>query len=130
VPESEAQTEPEFPTEFAEKQARDGMLDLMLQVPMNDASVNPNVTLIVGGTFISGRIIGIKEWFSLFMEQLEGDEGWEPGVEVVEFPRYIHLKEAAAVVGGALVPSGGRGLLRIRLSDVQGWMPGSLARSK
>ena len=129
MPESQAETEPQFPTEFAEKQARDGMLDLMLQVPMNDASVNPNVTLIVGGTFISGRIIGIKEWFALFMEQLENNEDFEPA-EVAEFPRYIHLKEATAVVGGALVPSDGRGLLRIRLSDVQGWMPGSLARSR
>jgi hypothetical protein len=107
----------------------DNLLEQLVK-HVNDTGKLLDVTLTVAGSTITGRLAPRGKWLETLAGALEE-------TEVSEFARYIsaeagamdteeylHLSSAKTVFGeGQLVPQTG-GLLRLRVSAVDGWMIG------
>ena len=108
------------------------------------------VSLLVGGGWITGMLCSPRSWFEqvafVVDEGTEGEMGlvfrmigrstYPTDDEVdagVADPRpddqnvgFLHLRDARAIGPTGSVPSDGRGLLRLRIEQVDGWMIGNL----
>jgi hypothetical protein len=104
------------------------------------------ITLTVGGTLITGRMVGRGAWVKDLREHFgdnvafmdgfadgwrEQDEQWaaEDDEDQAEPPysTFIHLVDARVVTSAGFMPNGGRGAFwRGRLSEVQGWSLGTM----
>ena len=102
------------------------------------------VTLMVGGTTVSGKLIGYRQFLGIFGDLWKGSGGegievaqvfYERGLEdavnsiepdttvqPMDEPRYIHLKDATVRGGGGVYVH--KLLWRGRLSAVDGWFLG------
>ena len=110
----------------------------------NDSGIKFGITLNVSGFLVSGTLIGIKEYFKLFGESFAS--GMEPGdaansvkATYAEYgnlydpelkpksPSFIHLVDTKFhTTNGVPVPSNQGTLWRGRLSEVGGFILGSL----
>lgn len=126
--------------------------DWFLQFLVNLANKNRfelDMTLTVGGTLISGTLIGVRQYFdevSAFFAN-PFDSGKYPDIketfrqigeqcscvspsEQTETPSYIHLKNVNfATIDGNPIPENAGSWWRGRLSEVQGFTPGRLGES-
>lgn len=109
------------------------------------------VSLVIGGGWITGQLIGARAWFEGLARSLDeagtaGDFGdvirmvgaqvypseseREAAGELEEdpvLPGFLHLREAHLVgADGRSVPTRG-GYVRVRLEEVAGWMLGRIA---
>ena len=108
------------------------------------------VSLLVGGAWISGILCSPRSWFEQAAHLInEGtDDGFgivfqelgrgiyptgdevEAGVATAPVPDrvvgYLHLRAAYSLSTSGRMPSDERGLLRIRIDHVAGWMLGTL----
>jgi hypothetical protein len=109
------------------------------------------VTLFVGGSVITGMLIGIAEYYSLlgdfWAETFKNDTGAMMAKSYKELskrthrsltsqkdddhrpPVFIHLKNAQVVSADGMVPSSPTMLWRGRIGQVQGYAMGTLQRS-
>lgn len=124
--------------------------DWFLQFLVNMANKNKfelDITLMAGGLLISGTLAGVRQYFddlgSFFASPLSGGKSSgeiestfkkigdqcscvSPS-EQTETPSYIHLKNARFYdAQGHLLPECSGVWWRGRLSEVQGFMPGTL----
>lgn len=129
----------------------DPMLQLFVRV-MNRSLTQCGISLLVGGTWVSGRLITPRmyttelgheavttagqaaEGFHIFFDEVGG--AWFPseseraattgGAEPEEVgPYYLHLRQARVFTGGGPIPEDGF-YMRIRLDQVAGWAIGEL----
>lgn len=119
----------------------DGVLEWLAKLANKVEGPSIAITLMFGGTLVTGKLIGHEEYFSRVgdlwsrgfpsPEQREAiDRFWtsqgrpEPGEDDVESKplRYIHLADAHVVAGPAgLIPSGKGILWRGRISGIDGF---------
>ncbi len=117
----------------------------------NEATIGElGISLVVGGTWLTGQLIGARAWFEGLAHSLDeagtGDFGdvirmlgaqvypseseREAAGELEEeplLPGFLHLREAQLVGSdGRTVPTRG-GYVRVRLEEVAGWMLGRIA---
>jgi hypothetical protein len=123
-------------------------LDWHLQTLVDMANrhgVEMGVTLTIGGSTVTGTLVGGKKYFEKFGEMVAS--GW-PGTDEdrermratfaepaklyedgnMERPSFIHLRDAQIVHPNEFIPSQGM-LWRGRLSDVSGFSLGTFSRS-
>lgn len=95
------------------------------------------ITLLVGGTWISGRAVSAAEWFDQefgtssdaagLKDRVFGQEG-EAADESLNMIEYLHLFAAKSYTGtDAGVPKNGLAL-RIPLTSIDGWCLGGLVK--
>jgi hypothetical protein len=119
----------------------------------NVGAISINITLNVDGGVISGRLIGIREYFCLFAKEIRESSALGPGpadANLEEFARAlemgadvdegpendsaeptsptIHLKGARIITGGVSESIQGHVLWRGRLSEVAGFCLGALVQ--
>jgi hypothetical protein len=120
---------------------------------MNDAGGQVGVTLLVGGTWITGTLIpprmfmeesaahfaehggpggeGLRAFFReigrrAFPSESEADAGLAPEPKPDEGPYHLHLRNGRAIFAAAyMLPSDGC-YLRVRLTEVGAWFIGDL----
>ncbi|MFF5801615.1 hypothetical protein [Streptomyces albogriseolus] len=94
-----------------------------------------DITLIVGGSMITGRLCPRANW-------LEGNIGVLAQVEemkdfaddfaheggAMDTEDYVHLSQAKQVFGDNMLPTRG-GAIRVPITQVQGWMLGHMKQS-
>ena len=115
-----------------------------------DAGAEFGVTVLVGGSWITGMAIAGRAWMEQVGKFIDDQTGTELGLvfrtigqtlypadseieaghsEAVPEDRptaYLHLRDARSVDPSGLVPDTG-GLIRLRFSAVDGWLMGNLA---
>ena len=124
--------------------------DWFLQFLVNLANKNRfelDITLTVGGTLISGTLVGVRQYFDDLSTYFASPFGSEKNSGVIaetfkkigdqctcvspsektETPSYIHLKNATfGHVQGEQISSNAGTWWRGRISEVQGFTPGKL----
>lgn len=109
---------------------------------------NVGVSLLVGGSWLTGSMIGGRMWFDQLAQLVNSQTGSDDGrlfhlIGETAYPSesersaagqppldtepgFVHLREARLLTGSAVrVPDPG-GLVRVKLSSVDGWMVGIL----
>lgn len=119
----------------------------------NLGSLTIGISILVSGTIISGKLIGVKEYYYLYGKQWidsvdftdpesaknfenrwktlgdEAERNLKETMEkggMIEPPHFIHLKEAKVISGSLLVPSNHGMLWRGKISTINGFSLGSL----
>ena len=128
--------------------------DLMLASFVNLANQGTlgelGLSLVIGGGWITGQLIGARAWFEGLARSLEetGAEGFADVIRMVgaqvypsvsereaagdlvddtQLPAFLHLRDAVLLgTSGRPVPSQG-GFVRVRVDDVSAWMLGRIA---
>jgi hypothetical protein len=131
---------------------RDLMLASFVNLANTGAIGELGVSMVVGGAWVTGQLIGARAWFEGLARSLDesgtaGDFGdvirllgaqvypseseREAAGEVEPdpvLPAFLHLRDAQLVgTEGRSVPSRG-GYIRVRLEEVAAWMLGRIAR--
>ena len=127
--------------------APDWLLGLFVHAA-NASEMSMGVTLTVGGTLVSGSLIGLSEYERLFVETVqaaspdfaegmkqvfaEGMKQREAQLAALEAAgqqppdaRFIHLRNAHVIMGEEWTPAS---LWRARLDSVDGWSIGSIGK--
>ncbi|TXS34932.1 hypothetical protein [Streptomyces sp. OR43] len=93
-----------------------------------------DITIIVGGAMITGRIAPRVQWLDGNITHLQGidlaefaDDFAQEGA-ALDHEDYLLLSQARYVHDTNMLPPHGAAF-RVRLSEVQGWMLGRLAKS-
>lgn len=117
----------------------------------NEATIGElGVSLVVGGGWLTGQLIGARAWFEGLARSLEetGADGFADVIRMVgaqvypsvsereaagdtlddtQLPAFLHLRDAVLLgTSGRPVPSQG-GFVRVRVDDVSAWMLGRIA---
>ncbi len=132
-----------------DRDGRDGRLMNMVHMA-NGASSTDNddwfpVTLCVGGSIITGRMVSVDRWFELnadaitsandsdsedkrkaleaYAQLLFNNDGSVPSnpSDPATWPNFIHLKDAAYVTPNGMVPANQNMLWRGQINRVDGW---------
>jgi hypothetical protein len=129
----------------------DWFLQMLVDLANSKAAEFP-ITLSIGGSLVSGMMIGGKEYFELQAKTIERNvpsdqmENAKPIVEGIQHlgeiyddlyedriiggdPSYIHLKKATVFIGDSVFPSHGSILWRGKIAAVDGFMLGAFTRS-
>jgi len=111
-------------------------------------TTNLGISLLVGGTWLTGSMIGGRMWFDELARLVDAQTGSDGGrlfnvigetaypsdsersaaglAPLDADPGFIHLRDARLLTGAAVrVPDPG-GLVRVKLSSVDGWLAGIL----
>jgi hypothetical protein len=125
-------------------------IDWYLQKLVHLANVNGwefGLTLVLGGSVVSGIVISGKKYFDTFADEISqawpGDDKEElrsafashgeiydlPEGEEPRPPQYIHLKDARISYPNGNIPSSGTVLWRGKINAVSGFNLGMLSRS-
>ncbi|MBM0124566.1 hypothetical protein [Pimelobacter simplex] len=149
--ESKTPEVPEVTDEWRERNAKaqpDPLLGALVETVTESADSQFHITLTVGGTLITGRLVGRLRWAGelvdqygsgvTFMSQVEklwreNDEENKAKKDSAEppFAEFIHLTDARVVAANGLVPGGAMGMFwRGRLNEVQGWSLGTMSHSE
>lgn len=118
----------------------------------NQASIGElGLSLVVGGTWLTGQLIGARAWFeglARSLEQAGAAEGFSDVIRTVgasvypseseleaagmplsdepALPSFLHLRDAMVITAeGRSVPSTG-GFVRVRVDEVAAWMLGRI----
>lgn len=133
-----------IPPQRPSPETTDNYLQVLVKL-VNDVEggISLPMTLLVGGTLVSGSLIGIREYFDLFAEQFatvftdpeaaaDVKKAIVPDMSAPSspgdpLPQYIHLKDASyyASQGGPIVAGPGV-LWRGRITEVGGFHFGRL----
>ncbi|MFP5319239.1 MAG: hypothetical protein ACLGI2_13235 [Acidimicrobiia bacterium] len=117
----------------------------------NEATIGElGVSLVVGGAWLTGQLIGARAWFEGLAKSLDetGADGFADVIRMVgaqvypsisereaagdvvddtQLPAFLHLRDAVILgTSGRPVPSQG-GFVRVRVDDVSAWMLGRIA---
>lgn len=107
---------------------------------VNEAGIELELTLMVGGSLICGSAISQPAYIDLLLkqygataDQLE-DNVWEslkvsPSAEPTDerSPAYVHLRDVRMLQGGTWVNAG---VFRLRIAHVEGWTFGRFKRDE
>ncbi|MDP9074454.1 MAG: hypothetical protein M3N98_09840 [Actinomycetota bacterium] len=128
--------------------AVDAVLALLVKAVNRGETSDLGISLVVGGSWLTGSMIGGRMWFDQLGQVVDSQAGGEGGslfrqigqsaypseserlaaerpAEEPE-PSFMHLRNARLLTGSAVrVPETG-GLVRLRLSSIQGWLIGIL----
>jgi len=126
----------------------DAVLGVLVKAVNKGETSDLGVALLVGGSWLTGSMIGGRMWFDQLAQMIDGRTGTDAGTlfrtigetaypseserlaagqdPVLPEPSFIHLRDARLLTGSAVrVPETG-GLIRVRLTSVDGWMVGVL----
>jgi hypothetical protein len=128
------------------------VVDLVLTVLVNAVNKgetsNLGISLLVGGSWVTGSMIGGRMWFDQLAQVVDAQTGSDGGqlfhaigetaypsesersaaglAPLDADPGFVHLRDARLLTGAAVrVPEPG-GLVRLKLSSIDGWMVGIL----
>jgi hypothetical protein len=102
---------------------------------VNQSGAFLDITLVVGGAMITGRLCPRSNWLEAnigvlreveTMKEFADDFAHEGGAMDTE--DYVHLSQAQQVFGSSMLPSKG-GAFRVPITQVQGWMLGHLRQA-
>jgi len=138
-------------------EARTVDADLQMQVKLSHIGIERGITLLIGGTLVTGTLISASRYFEMTAIDYERKDGEpennifantirdrakriqktfelqsevEPADDEVDVgPSYIHLKNAHYVTGGNIIPANGSVLWRGKISSVDGFHIGRLSTS-
>ncbi|MDQ1426669.1 MAG: hypothetical protein QOK39_145 [Acidimicrobiaceae bacterium] len=122
------------------------MLSVLVKAVNKGETSNLGVSLLVGGSWLTGSMIGGRMWFDQLAQLVNAQTGSEAGelfhmIGLTAYPSeserlaagkdpldadpgFAHLRDARLLTGAAVrVPEPG-GLVRIKLSSVDGWLVG------
>ncbi|MEU9703093.1 hypothetical protein [Streptomyces sp. NPDC047981] len=124
---------------------KDPVRDLYLTTLMHIMSLSEqnevSITLMVGGTTVTGSLIGHDAWLKAWKEGIASSGGEDaqkvlgvlgaldeevPDDPDVPQPNFIHLRDARVFPGGTEIRLN---LWRARVTDVQGWSTTTLVHS-
>jgi hypothetical protein len=99
---------------------------------VNETGTFLDITLVVGGAMITGRLAPRSKWLEGNIaalnqaQELKGfaDEFAAEG-GALDTEAYVHLSGAKKVFGEGLLPTSGSAF-RVPITEVQGWMIGSM----
>lgn len=126
----------------------DLVLSVLTKAVNNGETSNLGVSLLVGGSWLTGSMIGGRMWFDQLAQLIDAQTGSDDGrlfhlIGETAYPSeserlaagqppldtepgFLHLREARLLTGSAVrVPDPG-GLVRIKLSSIDGWLIGIL----
>lgn len=133
-------------------QASQPVVDMVLTVLVNAVNQGEashiGVSLLVGGSWLTGYLIGGRMWFDQLAQVIDAETGSDAGrlfhavgrtaypsdsersaegkAPLRAEPGFAHLRDARLLTGSAVrVPDPG-GLVRIKLSSIDGWLVGVL----
>jgi len=128
------------------------VVDLVLTVLVNAVNKgetsNLGISLLVGGSWLTGSLIGGRMWFDQLAQLVDDQTGSDGGrlfttigqkaypsdseqsaagqPQLDADPGFAHLRDARLLTGAAVrVPDPG-GLVRVKLSSIDGWLVGIL----
>ncbi len=124
------------------------MLVVLVKAVNQGETSDLGVSLLVGGSWLTGSMVGGRMWFDQLAHLIDSQTGNEAGTlfrtigetaypseserlaagqdPVLPEPSFVHLRDARLLTGSAVrVPEHG-GLIRVRLSSIEGWMVGVL----
>jgi len=128
--------------------AVDAVLALLVKAVNRGETSDLGISLLVGGSWLTGSMIGGRMWFDQLGQLVDSQAGGEGGSLFHQIgqtaypsesermaadrppddpePSFMHLRNARLLTGSAVrVPETG-GLVRVRLSSIQGWLIGVL----
>jgi hypothetical protein len=126
----------------------DLVLSVLAKAVNNGETSNLGVSLLVGGSWLTGSMIGGRMWFDRLAQLIDAQTGSDDGrlfhligetaypseserlaaglAPLDAEPGFIHLRDARLLTGSAVrVPDPG-GLVRLKLSSIDGWLIGVL----
>jgi hypothetical protein len=126
----------------------DLVLTVLVRAVNKGETSNLGVSLLVGGSWVTGSMIGGRMWFDQLAQLVDSETGGDGGqlfhrigetaypseserlaagkTPLDSDPGFVHLQRARLLTGAAVrVPDPG-GLVRIKLSSIDGWMIGIL----
>ncbi len=126
----------------------DLVLSVLVKAVNTGETSNLGVSLLVGGSWLTGSMIGGRMWFDQLAQLVDEKTGGEGGqlfhmigetaypseserlavgkAPLDADPGFVHLRDARLLSGAAVrVPEPG-GLVRIKLSSIDGWLIGIL----
>lgn len=126
----------------------DLVLAVLVRAVNNGETANLGISLLVGGSWLTGSMIGGRMWFDQLAQlvdvQTGGDDGRlfrligetaypseserlaEGKAPLDAEPGFVHLRDARLLTGAAVrVPEPG-GLVRLKLASIDGWLVGIL----
>ena len=126
----------------------DLVLAVLVRAVNNGETSNLGMSLLVGGSWVTGSMIGGRMWFDQLAQVVNRETGSDAGhlfhligetaypseselLAAGRAPRdaepgFIHLRDARLLTGAAVrVPESG-GLVRLKLASVDGWLVGIL----
>lgn len=135
-----------------DQRAPDGMLAIFIKI-MNRLGGQMGITISAGGSVITGKLIGAREYQTLVSQQISANangnelvealaKGMAPlepqgddalsGAAVLEGADYafLHMKDARIPMGGVFAPVTGGFLLRARVETITAWGLGELAAER
>lgn len=134
--------------EQAEGAMVDAVLTVLVKAVNKGETSNLGISLLVGGSWLTGSMIGGRMWFDQLGDLIDAQTGSDAGslfrkIGEVAYPSeserqaagqepenpepsFLHLRDARLLTGSAVrVPDAG-GLVRVRLSSIDGWLVGIL----
>ena len=133
-------------------QSSQPVVDLVLAVLIRAVNTgetsNLGISLLVGGSWLTGSMIGGRMWFDQLAQLVDAQTGTDGGqlfhmIGETAYPSeserlaagkppldvepgFVHLRDARLLTGTAVrVPEPG-GLVRLKLSSIDGWLVGIL----
>jgi hypothetical protein len=126
----------------------DLVLSVLVRAVNRGETSNLGISLLLGGSWLTGSMIGGRMWFDELARLIDAKTGREDGqlfraigetaypseserlaagqAPLEAEPGFLHLREARLLTGSAVrVPEPG-GLVRVKLSSVDGWLVGIL----
>jgi hypothetical protein len=126
----------------------DLVLSVLVKAVNKGETSNLGISLLVGGSWLTGSMIGGRMWFDQLAQLVNAQTGSDAGdlfhmIGLTAYPSeserlavgrepldadpgFAHLRDARLLTGSAVrVPEPG-GLVRIKLSSVDGWLVGIL----
>lgn len=124
------------------------MLTVLVNAVNKGETANLGVSLLVGGSWLTGSMIGGRMWFDQLAQMVDAQTGSDGGqlfhmigeaaypsesersaagrAPLDADPGFLHLRDARLLTGAAVrVPDPG-GLVRVKLSSIDGWSVGIL----
>jgi hypothetical protein len=126
----------------------DLVLGALVKAVNRGETSNLGISLVVGGTWLTGSMIGGRMWFDQVGQLVDRETSSEAGrlfrligraaypseseglaegrPQPDADPGFVHMRDARLLTGAAVrVPEPG-GLIRIKLSSIDGWLVGIL----
>jgi hypothetical protein len=126
----------------------DRVLAVLVRAVNKGETSNLGISLLVGGSWLTGSMIGGRMWFDHLGQLVDTETGSDSGrlfhmigetaypseserlaegkAPIDAEPGFVHLQGARVLTGAAVrVPDPG-GLVRVKLSSVDGWLIGIL----
>ncbi|MFE0722592.1 hypothetical protein ACFW5P_28365 [Streptomyces rochei] len=102
---------------------------------VNESGELLDITLVIGGAMVSGRLAARQAWMEVMIENLPEfglgtfRDDFATFTDEMDEQEYLHLSGGKVLFGELAVPPRG-GLVRIPITSIDGWMIGRIDISR